>query len=58
MAGEKETRNYTLKIGKIAEPIVVALGSQRKAALLVRDALRKQAINADVVLISKPKVID
>jgi len=54
----KEIRKYTLKIGKVPEPIAIEAGNQLKGIIAVRDALRKYGIASDVVLISKPKIID
>jgi len=53
---KQNEKTYTLTIGKIDKKAEVNL--TRKMALTVRDALREAGIEAGVLLISKPKILD
>lgn len=49
---------YILKIGEIKESVEINIGKAKKAILEIRDALRAEGIEADVIVNREPKVLD
>jgi hypothetical protein len=49
---------FILKIGKIDEPIEILAGNAKKSILVIRDALRDNNVEADVIVKPEPKILD
>jgi len=49
---------YTLKIGEIKKSVEINAGKAKKSILEIRNALRAEGIEADVVVNREPKILD